>query len=112
MIAIVTNFGDLDVALTFEEFTNWRKDASIYGELLREGEVPCGKRIKIILEPSAERLIDCRLNDDDWNRASIAELICNQIIFERLDKEGKTYTEIGTINILIRLSNSLGCHRD
>ena len=112
MIAIVTNFGDFDVAITFEEFDNWRKETPIEGELLGEGEVPCGKRIKIILEPMAEKLVDYHLDGDDWDHANTAELICNQTTFERLDKWGKLYTEIGTINILIQISNALGHYHD
>ena len=112
MIAIVTNFGDFDVAITFNEFENWRKETPIEGELLGEGEVPCDKRIKINLEPSAEKLIEYRIDGHDWEHASTAELICNQVMFDRLDKGGKVYTEIGTINVLIQLSNALGYHRN
>ena len=114
MIAIVTNFGDFDVALTFEEFDNWRKEAPIDGELFGEGEVPCGKRIKIILEPSAKNLIDYRLDGDDWNHASTATLICNQTTFKQLDEWGKIYVELNTpsININVQISNALGRHHD
>lgn len=112
MIAIVTKHGDFDVAITFNELDSWNKETPIEGELLGEGEVSINKRIKIILEPEAEKLVSYRLDGDDWNKAKTAELICNQYVFELLDIAGKLYTEIGYINFFIQASNPLGGYKD
>src|SRR3989338_1596480 len=108
MNAVVTNFGDFDIAITFAEFDNWSKDSPIEGELLGEGETPCDKRIKIILESKAKKIIDYRLDSDSWNRASILELVCNQVGHDRLDPDGKVSTELlsPAIRIFIQLSNA------
>ncbi len=108
MNAIVTNFGDFDIAISFDEFNNWSKDLPIEGELLQEGEIPCGKKIKIILELNAKKIIDYRLDSDNWNHASTIKLVCNQVVYDRLDKDGKINTELNSpaIRIFIQLSNA------
>ncbi len=112
MIAIVTDSGDFDVAITFKELENWDQKSPIEGELLRVYEIPCGKKIRIILEPMAEKLVDYRLDSDDWDHARIVELVCNQRALEKLNS-GSDYllhTEIGTVNVLIQVDDVLGCH--
>lgn len=108
MNAVVTNCGDFDVAINFYEFDGWSEKIPINGELLREGEILCGKRIKIIFEPNAEKIIDYRLDSDDWDHASTVELACNQEAYKRLNKDGKINTEIlsPAIRIFIQLSNA------
>ena len=111
MIAIVTDFGDLDVAITFDEFDSWHEESSIQAELFGEGEVPCGKRIKIILEPRATEKISYRIDADDWDQASLVELICNQWARERLDRSGRVSAETRGIRIFIQVSNALGGYK-
>lgn len=110
MIAIVTDFGDFDVALTFAEFDNWDENSPLIGELLEEGDIPCGKKIRLVLEPNADRLIAYRLDGGDWKRADTVELICNEDLYDQLDGSGsgKIYCEFYSINILLRLSDVLG----
>lgn len=108
MIAIVTKYGDFDVAITFEELDNWSIKAPIEGELLRVGEVPCGKKIRLILEPNAEELVSYHLDGEDWDRAKKVELVYNQKALDRLNAAGKIYAELTYINVLLQASNALG----
>jgi hypothetical protein len=104
MIPIVTDFGDFDVEITFKEFESWNKENSIEGDLFNEGEVPCGKKIKIIFKPDARPLIDYQLEGTlDWNKAKIVELICNQQAFDQLRENGKLFTQTDLINIKIQI---------
>jgi hypothetical protein len=105
MIPIVTDYGDFDVEITAKELECWNEKFSIEGDLLKEGEIPCGKKIKIIFKPDAQPLVDYQLEGTlDWDEAKIVKLICNQKAHNKLKEDGGLYTELTYIRVKIAIS--------
>lgn len=100
MIPFVTDFGDYHVIIEYNE-CKALKDNFLEAPLLKEGEIPTGKKLRIKLDSKGERHINLSVvpKNADWDELKVVELTLNpkchkQLLITGVVSDQATYSDI------------------
>jgi len=109
MIPFVTDFGDYHVIIEHEE-CKALEDNFLEAPLLKKGEIPTGKKLRIKLDSGGERRISLSTvpKNADWDELRVVRLALNSKCYKQLLITGIVSDQATYSDITIKENGAIG----